>query len=91
MIDVNQGDCSLIISPKKKDVTMIDTGGLTRDINNYTIKNIIRFMHSLNIKKIDNLLISHGDYDHIGNATYLVDNFKIKNVYFNYDDYYELE
>ena len=90
-LDVNQGDCSLIISPKKKDVTMIDTGGLTRDINNYTIKNIIRFMHSLNIKKIDNLLISHGDYDHIGNATYLVDNFKIKNVYFNYDDYDELE
>ena len=34
---------------------------------------------------------SHGDYDHIGNATYLVDNFKIKNVYFNYDDYDELE
>ena len=70
---------------------MIDTGGLTRDTNNYTIKNIIRFMHSLNIKKIDNLLISHGDYDHIGNATYLVDNFKIQNVYFNYDDYDELE
>ena len=70
---------------------MIDTGGLTRDTNNYTIKNIIRFMHSLNIKKIDNLLISHGDYDHIGNATYLVDNFKINNVYFNYDDYDELE
>ena len=59
-LDVNQGDCSLIISPKKKDVTMIDTGGLTRDTNNYTIKNIIRFMHSLNVKKIDNLLISHG-------------------------------
>ena len=90
-LDVNQGDCSLIISPKKKDVTMIDTGGLTRDTNNYTIKNIIRFMHSLNIKKIDNLLISHGDYDHIGNATYLVDNFKIKNVYFNYDTYDDLE
>lgn len=90
-LDVNQGDCSLIISPKKKDITMIDTGGLTRDTNNYTIKNIIRFMHSLKIKKIDNLLISHGDFDHIGNATYLVDNFKIKNVYFNYDSYDELE
>ena len=33
----------------------------------------------------------HGDYDHIGNATYLVDNFKVKNVYFNYDPYDDLE
>lgn len=89
--DVGQGDSSLIISPKTKDITMIDTGGLTNETNYYTIKNVIRFMHSLNIKRIDNLLISHGDYDHIGNATYLVDNFKIKNIYFNYDDYDELE
>ena len=33
----------------------------------------------------------HGDYNHIGNATYLVGNFKIKNVYFNYDTYDDLE
>ncbi len=32
----------------------------------------------------------HGNYDYIGNATYLVDNFKIKNVYFNYDTYDDL-
>lgn len=32
----------------------------------------------------------HGDYNHIGNVTYLVDNFKIKNVYFNYDTYDDL-
>ena len=32
----------------------------------------------------------HGNYDYIGNVTYLVDNFKIKNVYFNYDTYHDL-
>ena len=32
----------------------------------------------------------HGNYDYIGNVTYLVDNFKIKNVYFNYDTYDDL-
>ena len=31
----------------------------------------------------------HGDYDHIGNVT--VDNFKINNVFFNYDTYDDLE
>ena len=30
------------------------------------------------------------NYDYIGNATYLVDDFKIKNVYFNYDTYDDL-
>ena len=32
-----------------------------------------------------------GNYDYIDNATYLVDNFKIKNIYFNYDTYDDLE
>ena len=32
-----------------------------------------------------------GNYDYIGNVTYLVDNFKIKNIYFNYDTYDDLE
>ena len=31
------------------------------------------------------------DYDHIDNATYLVGNFKINNVYFNYGTYDDLE
>ena len=36
-------------------------------------------------------MLPHGNYDYIGNATYLVDNFKIKNVYFNYDTYDDLK
>ena len=90
-LDVSQGDASLIISPRKKEVTMIDTGGLTTDENYYTAKNIIKFLHSINIKKIDNLIISHGDFDHIGNAFYLVNNIKVGKVIFNNNEFNELE
>ena len=90
-LDVSQGDASLIISPRKKEVTMIDTGGLTTDENYYTAKNIIKFFHSINIKKIDNLIISHGDFDHIGNAFYLVNNIKVGKVIFNNNEFNELE
>ena len=89
-LDVSQGDASLIISPKN-EVTMIDTGGITTDKNFYTAKNIIKFLHSINIKKIDNLIISHGDYDHIGNAFYLVDNIKIEKVILNCGEVNDLE
>ena len=90
-LDVSQGDASLIISPRKKEVTMIDTGGLTTDENYYTAKKIIKFLHSINIKKIDNLIISHGDFDHIGNAFYLVNNIKVGKVIFNNNEFNELE
>ena len=89
-LDVSQGDASILISPKK-EVTMIDTGGLTTDENYYTAKNIIKFLHSINIKKIDNLIISHGDFDHIGNAFYLVNNIKVEKVIFNNNEFNELE
>ena len=89
-LDVSQGDASILISPKK-EVTMIDTGGLTTDENYYTAKNIIKFLHSINIKKIDNLIISHGDFDHIGNAFYLVNNIKLGKVIFNNSEFNELE
>ena len=90
-LDVSQGDASIMVSPRKKEVVMIDTGGLTTDPNYYTAQNIIKFLHSINIKKIDTLIISHGDYDHIGNAFYLLDNIKIKEIIFNNNEFNELE
>ena len=90
-LDVSQGDASLIISPKNREVTLIDTGGITTDKNYYTAKNILKFLHSIDIKKIDNLIISHGDFDHIGNAFYLVNNIKVGKVIFNNNEFNELE
>lgn len=44
---------------------------------------IIPFFKSIGLKKIDYLLITHGDADHAGYALELLDNFKIINKYTN--------
>lgn len=33
----------------------------------------------------------HGDYDHMGNAKFLVDNIKVRNVLFNCGEFNEIE
>ncbi len=91
MIDVGQGD-SILLHSKNKSV-LIDTGGVTnyskekwkiRDKKNSIVKNTtIPLLKSLGIKKIDYLILTHGDYDHMGEAINLVNNFKVEKVIFN--------
>lgn len=86
MIDVKQGDSSLI-RYKNKNI-LIDTGG-NKNIDLY--KNNIIFFKSIGVKKIDYLIITHGDYDHMGESIYLVNNFRVENVIFNCGEYNDLE
>ena len=39
-------------------------------------KLLIPYLKSIGIKKLDYLIITHGDYDHMGEANNLVKNFK---------------
>lgn len=81
MIDVGQGDSFLIEMPYGKANILIDTGGNT----NYDLaKNIlIPFIKSKGIKHIDYLILSHGDYDHMGASTSLINKFKVNKVIMN--------
>ena len=89
-LDVSQGDASIIISPYKKEVIMVDTGGLIN--SNYHISdNIILFLKSLGISKINLLVTTHGDFDHIGEAINIINNYKVKKVIFNCGEYNALE
>ncbi len=85
-IDVNQGDSSLFSINNK--TILIDTGGLYN--KNLSEKTITMF-HSLGITKIDYLLLSHGDFDHMGESINLVNNFKVSNVVFNCGKLNDLE
>ena len=87
ILDVGQGDSSLI-RLKNKNI-LIDTGG---NINYDISKNIlIPYFKSVGIKKIDYLVLTHGDYDHMGEAINLVENFKVEKVIFNCGSYNDLE
>lgn len=89
MIDVGQGDSILIKFPNNNGNVLLDTGGnfLKKD----AINKLIPYFKSSGIKDIDYLIISHGDYDHMGEAINLIENFKIDNVIFNCGEFNELE
>jgi competence protein ComEC len=81
-LDVAQGDSTLIIAPYQKEVILIDTG----QKDDYRLKNMLTFFHSLGIKKINTLILSHGDQDHLGNAQNLLKKIKIDHIVLNKGD-----
>lgn len=89
MIDVGQGD-SVLLEIKDKSI-LIDTGGSY--FSNYSIaKNkLVPYFKSLGIKKLDYLILTHGDYDHMGEAISLINSFKVDKVIFNNGEYNDLE
>ena len=98
-LDVSQGDSALIRMNNTN--ILIDTGGIEK-YNSEEWKNkkreynkmkdsIIPFFKSVGVRKIDYLLITHGDYDHMGEAKTLVNNFKVEKVVFNCGEFNELE
>ena len=88
-LSVNQGDM-MVIKHKNKSI-VIDTGPPSYNKNNNLNDNNIKFLNSIEIYKINYLVISHGDSDHAGNALYLINNFKINKVIFNCGGYNDLE
>ena len=86
-LDVGQGD-STLIRIKNKNI-LIDTGG---NVNFNISENVlIPYFRSSGVKKIDYLILTHGDYDHMGEAINLVENFKVEKVIFNCGPYNDLE
>ena len=85
-LDVGQGDSSLIIY--NDNVVMNDTGGTS----NYNVSSgCIKLLKSLGYSHIDYLILTHGDFDHMGDSIYLINNYKVKNVVLNNDNFNELE
>ena len=69
---------------------MIDTGGSFYNSNIFD-REVSPFLKSTGVKKIDVLILTHGDFDHMGEAINLVNNFKVEKVIFNCGPYNDLE
>ena len=101
MLDVGQGDSILIQFAHNKGNILIDTGGIPTyskekwkiKKHEYSIVNSITipYLKSIGVHKLNYLIITHGDYDHMGEAIHLVENFKIENAILNCGSYNELE
>ncbi|MFT4412703.1 DNA internalization-related competence protein ComEC/Rec2 [Fredinandcohnia humi] len=87
VLDVGQGDAIYVELPFRKAVYLIDTGGTIqfekeqwreRRSQYSTGKDIILpFLASKGVRKIDRLIITHGDQDHIGGAKELLEKMKV--------------
>ena len=93
VFDVGQGDSILVSFPNNGGNVLIDTSGDTMnyDSSNNVGNKIIPYLKTVGIAKIDYLVVSHGDFDHMGEAINLVNNFKVNNVVFNCGEYNNLE
>jgi len=86
-LDVGQGDSILVVTPHLNKTILIDTGGIVSFNENYKsniVKNkTIPFFRRIGINKVDYLFLTHGDYDHAGEANELLSNFCVKKVFIN--------
>ena len=82
-LDVGQGDSIFIKYPHNQGNILIDTGGIVNSDYQVAINKTIPYLKSFGVTKLDYLILTHGDYDHMGDSNVLVNNFKVKNVVFN--------
>ena len=99
MIDVGQGD-SLLLVDKNKSI-LIDTGGITsfkkevwaqREKEYSIVKSkTVPLLKSLGIRKINYLILTHGDFDHLGETLNLLKYYKVDTIIINsnYKNYFE--
>ena len=67
-------DADAIIIETINNIVMIDTGRRRNQ------EEIISKLESLNVGTINYLILTHPDNDHIGNASYLIENYNVLNV-----------
>ena len=90
-VDVGQGDSTIIEMPYRKAVYVIDTGGVvhfgetdwkTPEQPFEIGRNIVvPYLKAKGITKIDRLIISHADMDHMEGADEVLDELKVKEIH----------
>ena len=99
-VDVGQGDSIFIKLPFKQETFLIDTGGRlnfkqkkwqAQQQKHSSDYNLLPFLKSLGCTKIDHLLITHNDADHMGELLNVLNKVKVKNLYLAKGSHMELK
>lgn len=90
-INVGQGDATLIELPNKKGVILVDAGGILRfggeawkqPKKQYEVGRqvIVPYLKGRGISKIDQLILSHADADHVEGAEEILEEIHIKEIH----------
>jgi len=67
-IDVGQGDSTLIVTPYRKTILIDGGGSSTSDSFDVGKQTLIPYLLDRGITKIDYLIVSHFDIDHVGRS-----------------------
>ncbi|WP_164668552.1 DNA internalization-related competence protein ComEC/Rec2 [Virgibacillus doumboii] len=95
MLDIGQGDAIVVELPYRKGVILIDAGAKMSfgdsEATDQVYKQIIGpYLFSRGIRKIDALIISHEDTDHMGSLPYLLGDIGVQKMFVsNYYDFNE--
>ena len=91
VLDVGQGDAIYIRLPHNQGTYLIDTGGVFRfEVEEWKRRNkefdggkriLVPFLKAEGVRKLDKLILTHGDYDHIGNFPSLINEIGVKDLY----------
>lgn len=100
-LDVGQGDATLFVAPRGKEVILIDTGGKVNleKKEEFQLRNkefsladiIVTFLKSIRVRKISLLLLTHGDLDHLGYAEEIGESIPYQKVLFNHGELNDYE
>jgi competence protein ComEC len=83
-MDVGQGNAALVQFPGGKNM-IIDGGGALSGQFDIGERVIAPFLRAKRVQTIDYLVLTHPHPDHIGGLIFLLDNFKVKEVWTNGD------
>lgn len=78
-IDVGQGDSTLIVTPLNKRI-LIDGGGSEFGDFNVGESTLLPYLLDRGIKKLDYIILTHFDLDHVQAAMYVIRNIKVDKV-----------
>ncbi|KIQ94758.1 ComEC family competence protein [Anoxybacillus thermarum] len=91
MLDVGQGDSIYIELPYRKAIYMIDTGGTMsfgdepwrRRKQSFRVGEdvIVPFLKAKGVRALDALIVTHGDFDHIGDASDVLNAVRVRKLF----------
>jgi len=79
-IDVGQGDCLLVITPTNKKV-LIDGGEGNYDKYDAGKNIVLPYLLARGITKLDYIVVSHFDSDHVGGLFAIIENLKVGKIF----------